>query len=50
LAVQQNIEGSQASSIIYSLVETAKENGLDPAAYLAHVFKTSPNVDFRNDP
>jgi transposase len=42
--------GAQASSIIYSLVETAKENGLDPAAYLTHVFKTAPNVDFRNDP
>jgi transposase len=42
--------GAQASSMIYSLVETAKENGLNPAAYLTHVFKTAPNVDFRNDP
>ena len=43
-------KGAQASSIIYSLIETAKENGLNPFEYLTHVFKTAPNVDFRNDP
>jgi len=42
--------GATASSIIYSIIETAKENGLNPFAYLTHVFKTAPNVDFRNDP
>jgi len=43
-------KGAQASSIIYSIIETAKENGLNPFAYLAHVFKNAPNLDFRNDP
>lgn len=42
--------GAQASATIYSLIETAKENGLNPVSYLTHVFKTAPNVDFRNDP
>jgi transposase len=43
-------KGAQASSIIYSIIETAKENGLNPFEYLTRVFKTVPNVDFRNDP
>jgi AraC-like DNA-binding protein len=43
-------KGAQASSIIYSIIETAKENGLNPYAYLTRVFKTAPNIDFRNDP
>ena len=42
--------GAQASSIIYSIIETAKENGLNPFSYLTRVFKTAPNVDFRGDP
>jgi hypothetical protein len=28
-------KGAEASAIIYSMVETAKENGLDPYRYLA---------------
>jgi transposase len=43
-------KGAQASSIIYSIIETAKENGLNPFEYLTRVFKTAPNVNFRNDP
>jgi hypothetical protein len=43
-------KGARASSIIYSIIETAKENGLNPFSYLTHVFKTAPNVDFRDDP
>jgi len=42
-------KGAQASSIIYSIIETAKESGLNPFAYLTRIFKTAPNVDFRND-
>ena len=33
--------GAQGSSIIYSLVETAKENRLDPFKYLVHVLSTA---------
>ena len=43
-------KGARSSSIIYSIIETAKENGLNPFAYLTYVFKTAPNIDFRNDP
>ena len=30
--------GAKTSAIIYSIIETAKENGLDPFAYLKYVF------------
>ncbi|MEG0597693.1 MAG: transposase domain-containing protein, partial [Oscillospiraceae bacterium] len=28
--------------MIYSLIETAKENGLDPYRYLLWIFRTAP--------
>lgn len=37
--------GAQTSAILYSIVETAKESGLDPYAYLVWVFKTAPGLD-----
>jgi transposase len=37
-------KGAKASSVIYSLIETAKENGLKPFEYLKHIFETMPNV------
>lgn len=40
--------GARASAIIYSIVETAKENGLDTYNYLCYVFKKAPNMDIRN--
>ena len=42
--------GAKASAIIYSLVETAKENNLNPFAYLTYIFKNAPNWDIRNNP
>jgi transposase len=36
--------GAKASAIIYSLVETAKENGLNPFTYLAYLFEKLPNL------
>ena len=36
--------GAQASSVIYSLIETAKENGLDPHRYLLWVLQTAPQL------
>ena len=36
--------GAQASSVIYSLIETAKENGLDPYRYLLWVLQTAPKL------
>ncbi len=40
--------GAQAAATIFSLVETAKETGLNPFEYLTYVFKTAPNVDMDN--
>ena len=34
--------GAEASAAIYSLIETAKANGLEPYAYLRHLFEKLP--------
>ena len=34
---------------MFSLIETAKENGLNPHAYLTYVFQNAPNWNIRND-
>jgi transposase len=41
--------GAKASAITYSIIETAKENGLNPRAYLQYLFEELPNRD-RTDP
>ncbi len=40
--------GAKASAILYSIIETAKENGLNPYEYLTYIFKNAPNWDIRN--
>ena len=40
--------GAKASSVIYSVVETAKENNLKPFEYLTYLFEKLPNVDIKN--
>lgn len=37
--------GATSSAIIYSIIETAKENGLKPFIYLTHLFEQLPNMD-----
>lgn len=37
-------KGAKASSVIYSIIETAKENGLKPFEYLKFIFETIPNT------
>lgn len=37
--------GAKTSAILYSLVETAKENGLDPYTYLVKALKAMPKLD-----
>lgn len=37
-------EGAKASAALYSLIETAKANGLEPYQYLAQVFKELPQA------
>lgn len=34
--------GAQSSAVIYSLIETAKENHLDPYRYLLWVLRSAP--------
>lgn len=38
-------EGASASANLYSLVETARANGLDPFEYLKNVFEKLPCAD-----
>jgi hypothetical protein len=42
--------GAKASAIMFSLIETAKENNLNPHAYLTHIFQNAPNHDIQNNP
>lgn len=37
--------GARSSAIIYSIVETAKENDLNPYYYLRYLFEELPNLD-----
>lgn len=41
-------KGAQASAIIYSIIETAKENDLNPFPYLEYLFETLPNIDIKD--
>jgi transposase len=43
------VRGAKASAIIFSIIETAKENGLNPYTYLTYIFRNAPNWDIRND-
>ena len=36
--------GAKASATIYSVIETAKENGLHPFTYLKHLFEQLPQL------
>lgn len=38
-------QGARASAIIYSIVETAKANQLNPYYYLRYLFEQLPNMD-----
>ena len=37
-------KGAETSALLYSLVETAKANGLEPHAYLTHLFEHLPTA------
>lgn len=41
--------GAHASANLYSLVETAKANNINPHKYLKHLFETLPNIDVHAD-
>jgi transposase len=42
-------KGARASAVIYSIIETAKENKLNPYAYLNFLFEKLPNLESRDD-
>ncbi len=42
--------GARGSAVIYSLIETAKENGLDPYSYLVSVFERAPALGSKEHP
>lgn len=42
--------GAKASATIYSVIETAKENGLNPFKYLQYLFQEMPQISDPNDP
>jgi hypothetical protein len=44
-----SVHGAKASANLYSLIETAKANGLEPYHYLAHVFRELPNATTLDD-
>lgn len=39
-------KGARSSAILYSLIETAKENELKPMDYLTWLFEKLPNIDW----
>jgi transposase len=41
----QSVKSAKASAMLYSLIETAKANGLEPQAYLTHLFRDLPNCN-----
>ncbi|WP_166525136.1 IS66 family transposase [Caproicibacter fermentans] len=41
---------AKASAVMFSLIETAKENGLNPFEYLVYILKNAPNWNIRDNP
>jgi transposase len=41
-------KGAEASAALYSIVETAKENGLDPRAYIEQLLLQLPQIDLND--
>jgi len=41
-------KGARASAVIYSIVETARANGLHPRSYLTYLFEQLPNLDLED--
>ena len=39
--------GATASATIYSIIESAKENGLNPFTYLQYLFEKLPNMNLK---
>lgn len=44
-----SVKGAESSAAVYSVIETAKANGVDPYKYLTYIFRQMPGSDFEND-
>lgn len=44
------VKGADASAAAYSIIETARANGLDCRKYLTYLFEKLSQLDFRSDP
>ena len=44
------VKGAEASAAAYSIIETAKANGLDCRKYLTYLFEKLSQLDFRSEP
>ena len=42
-------DGAKASAAFFSLIETAKANGLEPYGYLRHIFEKLPLTKTEHD-
>ena len=40
-----SVAGARAAAVLHSMTETAKDNGLNPFEYLAHIFRTAAGVN-----
>ena len=41
-----SVKGGESSGYVYSIIETAKANQIDPYKYLCFVFKNMPGSDY----
>lgn len=41
--------GAEASALVFSIMETARANGVDSYEYLVYIFKSLPNIDFQSN-
>lgn len=48
--IYTSLSGAEANAIIYSIIETAKEHGLNVYKYLTYLFEHLPNVEFLMKP
>lgn len=49
LLFSASVKGAKARANLYSLIETAKANGLEPYTYLKRVFTELPNAQSYED-
>jgi hypothetical protein len=45
-----SLKGAAASAAVYSMIESAKANGLNPYKYLDYIFSELPGVQFGQHP